>query len=691
MKRQAVLQFGVALSILLPSVALQAGEAARTHAVTVDDYFTLAYLTEEALAPAGDAAVYGLARWQSASNSRKGDLWLVKTATGTVTKLTTERMTGRSPPWSPNGRHIYFAGNYKRPDANGPPYDGTTQIWLIGVEGGEPAALTRVPGGINLFDFTADGNTVYYTTVKQETDGEWAALHKQFGGLQYGHGPTVLTQLSKLELQTSRTTKVAELKRAVAELAVSSRGRRLALVTAPEDKVVSYEGHSDIQIVETASGAVQTLPDELWRAQAPSKYGRLNSLAWAADGKSLAFVIAFDGYPSEIIVAQWNGDQPAIARLARPEGVSLHAGVDGPLQMKWRGSSDLCFLGEDKARVRIYCAAGVKAGKVPEYHCLTPGDVAIDSFSLDASGEHAAVILGDPRHTPDLYLIDQQGKRRQLTHVNPQVETWKIPQISVVSWPGANGSSVEGILELPADAKPGQPLPLVVYVHGGPTSAWNYQLLFTYFGHVLLPARGYAVLSPNYRGSTGYGDQFLTDLIGRENDIEVEDILKGVDALIERKIADPERLGVTGWSNGGYLTNCLIAKTNRFKAASSGAGIADIALEWGTNDEPAYAMAFVKGFPWNQAEEYRRASPVFTFDKVRTPTIFHVGAQDERCPAGNSRMLYRALREYLKVPTQLIVYPDEPHGLGRYSDRKAKMTWDLAWFDRYILGKETAK
>jgi dipeptidyl aminopeptidase/acylaminoacyl peptidase len=228
---------------------------------------------------------------------------------------------------------------------------------------------------------------------------------------------------------------------------------------------------------------------------------------------------------------------------------------------------------------------------------------------------------------------------------------------------------------------------MIVSIHGGPTQSKTFQLLYDYFGHVLYSSNGYAVLSPNYRGSTGYGDQFLTDLIGHENDIEVEDILKGVDAMVERGIADPNRLGVAGWSNGGYLTNCVIAKTDRFKAASSGAGIADILLEWGATDEPAYPMVFVQGFPWNVATAYQKASPVFSFGAVRTPTIFHVGENDPRCPSINSRTLYRSLKEYVGVPTELLVYPAEPHILQHYQSRKAKMAWDLAWFGRYIKGE----
>jgi len=131
---------------------------------------------------------------------------------------------------------------------------------------------------------------------------------------------------------------------------------------------------------------------------------------------------------------------------------------------------------------------------------------------------------------------------------------------------------------------------------------------------------------------------------------------------VERGIADPKRLAVSGWSNGGYLTNCIITQTTRFKAAISGAGIIDAVMEWGSNDEPAYTMVFKKGFPWNSSEKYHKASPTYHLDKIRTPTLIHVGANDERCPPGHSRTLYRALKEYLNVPTELLVYPGEAHG-----------------------------
>ena len=228
------------------------------------------------------------------------------------------------------------------------------------------------------------------------------------------------------------------------------------------------------------------------------------------------------------------------------------------------------------------------------------------------------------------------------------------------------------------------PLPLVVEVHGGPSDATLLYLQYWIYGRTLFPALGYALLSPNYRGSTGYGDKFLTDLVGRENDIEVKDILAGVDAMIEKKLADPERLGVMGWSNGGFLTNCLITTTQRFKAASSGAGVIDQLIEWGLEDTPGHVINFNRGLPWERTEAYLKASPAYNLGKVTTPTIIHVGEQDERVPAAHAKTLYRALKDYSKTPTVLLTYPNAGHGLMLSDHRKGKLEWDVKWFEKYL-------
>ena len=674
------------LSLLLLTLELthaQAPAPKGTHDITIDDYFTQADILQIASAPDFSHVAYTEGRWQKTTDDRKTDLWVVETAKPVAPRrLTFDRANDRSPQWSPDSKTIYFAGNRKRGDEKNPPYNGKTQVWRIGLGGGEPVAVTRVAEGIADFRLTGGGNSLHYITHGEAVTGPFQALRKEFKHIQYGHGIEKHSQVWRLDLRSFRAEKIVDDKRYIHEMAVSPDEGRLAMITAPDDKVISFEGKSRVDIYDSAKSKITPLPDKVFRADAPSPYAWLDKLAWSEDGNALAFNAVFDGYPAQIVVARWKNNRPDVFNLKRPAGVAVK-GYGSPLQ--WRGKNELCFLGEEKGRVHL-CSRDLGDDS---FMTWTLGDVVVEGFSFPKQGRVAAVVMASPAHLPDIFTLNPaQGDRfRQLTNVNPQTDSWKMPKISVVSWKGANGDPVEGILELPPDYKKGERVPLVLSIHGGPTTASYFKQEYWIYGRTLLPARGIAVLCPNYRGSTGYGDKFLTDLIGRENDIEVEDILKGVDALVERGIADPDKIGVTGWSNGGYLTNCLIAKSTRFKAAISGAGIVDAIMEFGSNDEPAYAIAFKQGLPWTRPEKYHKASTTYHLDKIKTPTLIHVGANDDRCPPGHSRLLYRALKEYLNVPTELCVYPGEGHGLMAYKNRRAKLAWDIAWLDQYLLGK----
>jgi dipeptidyl aminopeptidase/acylaminoacyl peptidase len=680
--------------LMLLAGPTDAQEAVRSHAITIDDYFTQADIFQVALSPTQDWVAYSEGRWQEATNDRKSDLWLSTASNIPPQRLTSDRANDRMPQWDPEGRLIYFLGNRKREGETHPPFDGKTQVWRIAASGGNPEAVTRVEGGVDAFALGMDGKSLYYVVHHEKVQDDWSGLRSKYKSLEYGHGLNQLGQVWKLNLHSWRADKLIDDGRNIRDFAVSPDGKRVAMITTPDDKVVSFEGRSRVDVFEAATGKIAAVPDAAFRSKAPSPYGWLEHLAWSPDSQALAFNVIFDGYPAEIIIARWDGaPEPGVFKLPRPPGVHVR-GYGSPVEWRSQGH-DLCFLGEIKGRVHLYCAQNVQQEGTPEFTTLASGDVVVEAFSVSTDKRNprsAAVLMATPDRFADIYLslASASGPVRR-TQVNPQSDQWKLPQLSVVSWKGANGDLVEGILELPPDCKPGAKVPLVVEIHGGPTTASYYKLQYWIYGRTLLPARGYAVLCPNYRGSTGYGDKFLTDLLGKENDVDVEDILRGVDALVERGIADPQRLAVSGWSNGGYLTNCLITKTNRFKAAISGAGIVDAIMEWGANDEPAYAMVFKRGLPWNAADNYHRASPTYHLDKVRTPTLIHVGGNDERCPPGHSRMLYRALKEYGHVPTELIVYPGESHGLMKYRNRRAKMEWDLAWLDRHVLGKGAGK
>jgi dipeptidyl aminopeptidase/acylaminoacyl peptidase len=668
--------------ILLCVAAARADAPQRTHDITAEDYFTLATLFDCAVSPDGKHIAYTEGRWQQATDDRKSDLWVVATAGGPAQRLSADRANDRTPRWAPDGKAIYVLGNRKREAEKRPPFDGSSQVWKVRLDGGEPTAVTRVSGGVTAYGLSGDGKSLWYVTETEHTGDPWKEMRTRFKEIEYGHGVTKASQVWRLDLENWREEKVIDAQRFVHDMAVSPNGKRVAMITAPDNRVITFEGRSRVDVYDADTKKTEPVPDALYHKDAPSPYGWLEHLAWSADSKKLAFNIIFDGYPAQILVAEWGSGDARVNKVELPAGLMVK-GYGSPL--RWRGGSQLCFLGEEKARLRLH-AVGWDAGQTSGgVRPLTPGDVVVQAFDFGAS-ESGAVVMNSPTSFEDVYFLDGD-KPRRLTDVNPQTASWKLPKLSVVQWKSADGTPVEGILELPPGAREGQKLPLVVAIHGGPTTADYFHQQFWIYGRVLLPARGYAVLCPNYRGSTGYGDRFLTDLVGRENDLDVGDILSGVDALVERGVADAERLGVMGWSNGGYLTNCVIAKTTRFKAASSGAGIVDTVMEWGANDEPAYSMVLKKGFPWDAAANYHKASLTYALDKVRTPTLIHVGGSDERCPPGHSRMLYRALHEYVRVPTELLVYPGEPHGLVKYRSRQAKMDWDLAWFDRYILGK----
>ncbi len=685
MRRFRLLLTGSVLLILPSLVAGQAPE--RNHDIELEDYFGLAFITSIEPSPDGRFVAYTEMRWEPENDARNTDLWQVDTESGRITRLTFDSEADTDPKWSADGQWIYFLSARTQGEGDDPPYNGKKQVWRVAASGGSIFPVTRLARGVQAFTLSRNGESLYYTTSTEEVDEDhWRALRQEFDELEYGHGVVDFSELWKVDLSSWRGEKLIDEKRVIGAFAVSPDEHRIAMVTTPTQELITNEGWSAVDVYDRTTGRISRLPDRQWREEAPSPYGWIVSPTWSSDGRALAFRVDFDGYPAEVFVARFDGDgEPVIRKIERPNEVS----VEG--RMAWLpGTDDLCFIAEERARSRVYRIAEAGLVAKPEMRTLTPGDVVIEQFGFSDAGERMVVLMRDPRHAADLYVMptDGRGEYRRVTSINPQVERWKLPQVRVVSWTSADGTAVEGILELPPDYEDGDgPLPLVVEIHGGPTASTKYAFQFWIYGRTLFAARGWALLSPNYRGSTGYGDRFLTDLIGNKNNLDVADILSGVDMLIAEGIADPDRLAVMGWSNGGYLTNCLITTTDRFKAASSGAGVFDTVMQWSIEDTPGHVINFSRGLPWTNPQRMHEASPLYNVDKVVTPTLIHVGEKDERVPAEHSKSLYRALHHYLKVPTELVIYPGTGHGLQKYSHRKAKMKWDVEWFDFYVLGK----
>ncbi len=650
--------------------------AVRDHDITLEDYFSQAYISHCEISPDGRHVAYIEVRWNKEDDQRNYDLWVVNVETKQRQRLTFERTSEYAPQWAPDNRTIYFAANFEREGEEKPPYDGKTQVWRIFRDGSGLTPVTQVKGGIQRYELAWDGSSIYYTVTKDHTIEDWADLRNEFkDDLEFGHGIHKVSELWELDLEAWKAEKLVDETRYIRSFAVSPDQTRIAMITDPDQLLISHEGKSEVRVLEVKTGNAIDLADPQWRDEAPSPFGWLENPVWSDDSRNLAFSISFDGYPTWIFAATFAGNEPEIRQLPRPEDVEVNGGL------KWiPGSTKLAFQGDHHALERIY-SVDLETG-VSEL--LSPEIVVIDDFSISRENSRIATTQSGHDYAGDLFVGLLSEEPERIVKVNPQVDRWKLPKLGLVQWKGTDGDEVEGILELPPDYDGEAPLPLIVAIHGGPTASAKFCFRYWIYHRSLFPAKGYAVLLPNYRGSTGYGDEFMTDLIGRENEIEVQDILLGVDAMIQRGIADPERLGVSGWSNGGYLTNCLIA-TNRFQAASSGAGVFDMTMQWAEEDTPGHVINYMEGLPWEKPAAYLKASPVFGMRKgIKTATIIHVGEKDPRVPASHSRGLHRALHHYLDAPCELLIYPDAGHGLSSYTHRKAKLKWDLAWFEKYL-------
>ena len=674
------------LALCLIGMGTQVLAAERQHKITNQDFFEIANMGQVVLSPDAKMAAWLESRWDKNLDKAQKDIWLVDSKSRQSKRLTFSNESESAISWSPDGQYIYFLssrGNAEQPA----PFNAKPQIYRLSIHGGEAVPVTQETGGVKSYQLSDDGSQLYFLTHKTLTDKDpWAGMRAAHQGPGYAHGSRNTNPLYRLDLNHFRKQLLLDDDKVVWEFSVSHDDNKLARITTEDNELVNLEGWSKVEVFDIKNAGNQVLADKLWREQAPSPYGWLLGLSWAEDNRRLAFRVDFDGHPGRLFISDTSKPEQAPLSVKRQGDMTLSGG-----DIHWRpGSEEICYRGADHALVRLYCTE-INDLEQGDTRTLLQDDTVIGSYSFSHNGKQLAFSHNGLDHFYDLFIANAEKRKapaKRLTNINPQTDSWLLPQLSIVKWQAADGTQVEGILELPPGyRKADGPLPLVVQIHGGPTAATPFALQHRSYGRATFAANGWALLSPNYRGSTGYGDKFLTDLVGHEHEIEVNDIMAGVDKLIAEGLVDADKLAVMGWSNGGYLTNALIASSDRFKAASSGAGVFDQRLQWMLEDTPGHVVNFMQGLPWEKPEAYTHGSSLTHADRIKTPTLIHIGEKDARVPLGHAQGLYRALKHYLNVPVELITYPGEGHGLSRYKHKQAKMDWDQAWFEHYVLGK----
>jgi dipeptidyl aminopeptidase/acylaminoacyl peptidase len=579
---------------------------------------------------------------------------------GQPVQLTSGAEGEEVPRWSPDGKTIAFAS--KRGD------NESAQVYLLPADGGEARQLTTHASAVSQLSWAPDGAAIYFVAPEPKTADDKAREKNKDDVYAYDENYKQ-THLWKVAVTGGRETSLTSGDYSVTSYDLSDDGRKIALHRAPtpllgsssdaEIWVVNADGGGAVQVTKNAvpeTGA-KLSPDDSQvlflsgsNARLESYYNGRVFLVPASGGTPR--VVVGDNEPYDVDRAAWSKDGKSIYFLAN---VGVHE------------------------ELFVVPAGGGKPRQ------LTDGKHNIGTWSTN--GDRWAFTMSDSTNAGDVWVLDAGAAApKRVTHVFDYLaRDFKLGRQEAIQWKGADGVMVEGLLTYPVDYAPGQRYPLAVITHGGPQASDKYSIGATSDELQVLAGKGYAVLQPNYRGSTGYGDPFLRDMIGHYFQNAHLDVMTGVDELIRRGVADPDKLVKMGWSGGGHMTNKMITFTDRFKAAASGAGAANWISMYAQSDIRFQRTPWFGGTPWQKnapIETYWNNSPLKDVANVKTPTIFFVGEKDPRVPMPQSIEMHRALKAN-GVPTHLYVAPREPHGWAELRHQLFKMNTEIEWFEKY--------
>lgn len=564
--------------------------------------------------------------------------------------------------WTPDGSGLSFLA--KRGE------DEHTSLYVIPIDGGEARKLVEFESSISGYAWRNDGEQLA-VLAKEPQDEELKELEKKgFNAEVYEEDlQPVRVWLCDADFLSDDEPKPLEFEGSASEVHFSPDGKHLAVALAPTPRIDDYYMHRRIHIVASESGALQR------KLENP---GKLGPIRWSPDGKRLAFCSGEDiNDPSEgrLMVAEVQSGA---------FGEVMKEYLPNIADFTWLNNDDLMFVAEDGC---LSALGTVKTDGKDRKLLIDPGTPIFTTLSRSESGA-VTFAASTPTHPPEVYVYaDDQVKR--LTHHNPWLDDRRLGKQEIVRYEASDGETVEGVLIYPLDQDPDQRYPLILTVHGGPESripnGWITR--YSYPGQVAA-GRGFAVFYPNYRGSTGRGVPFAKAHQGDYGGREFDDLIDGVDHLVDIGLVDKEKVGVTGGSYGGFASAwCATKHTERFAAAVMFVGITNQISKSGTTDIPEEMfLVHARKRLWNNWEFFLKRSPVYYVEQARTPLLILHGKDDTRVHPSQSMELYRNLKQLGNVPVRLVWYPGEGHG-----NRKAAARLDynlrlMRWMEHYLKG-----